>query len=149
MTLLWNEYADAAISQGRQPYMYSAFCRRHRRRAEANPEATMHIEWRAGEWAQADWCGDTMRVLDLDTGELPKAWVFVASLPFSAYIHAEGFYRMDEQACKCQALFSCWATLCHVDMDRLAVLCGPEVERVSAKREDLRHTAPPPHVRSA
>ena len=39
-----------------------------------------------------------MRVLDPDTGELLKVWVFVASLPFSAYIYAEGFYRMDEQA---------------------------------------------------
>ena len=98
MTLLWNEYVDAAVSQGRQPYMYSAFCHRHRKWAESNPEATMHIEWRAGEWTQVDWCGDTMRVLDLDTGELLKVWVFVASLPFSAYVYAEGFYRMDEQA---------------------------------------------------
>lgn len=40
-------------------------------------------------------------------------------------------------------------TLCHVDVDRLAVPCGAEVERVSAKREDLRHAAPPPRVRSA
>lgn len=78
--------------------MYSAFCHRHRKWAEGNPEATMHIEWKAGEWTQVDWCGDTMRVLDLDTGELLKVWVFVASLPFSAYIYAEGFYRMDEQA---------------------------------------------------
>ena len=73
MTLLWNEYADAAVSQGRQPYMYSAFCHRHRKWAEASPEATMHIRWRPGEWTQVDWAGDTMRVLDLDTGELSYA----------------------------------------------------------------------------
>ena len=98
MALLWNEYADAAVSQGRQPYMYSAFCHRHRKWAEASPEATMHIRWRPGEWTQVDWAGDTMRVLDLDTGELLKVWVFVASLPFSAFMYAEGFYRMDERA---------------------------------------------------
>lgn len=98
MTLLWNEYVDAAISQGKKPYMYSAFCSRHRKWAEANPEATMHMVWKAGEWTQVDWCGDTMRVVDPDTGELLKVWVFVASLPFSAYMYAEGFYRMDEQA---------------------------------------------------
>ncbi len=56
MTLLWNEYVDAAISQGKKPYMYSAFCHRHRKWADASPEATMHIEWRAGEWTQVDWC---------------------------------------------------------------------------------------------
>ena len=98
MTLLWNEYVDDAVSQGKQPYMYSAFCHRHRKWAEANPEATMHMEWKAGEWTQVDWAGDPMRVVDPDTGELLKVWVFVASLPFSAFIYAEGFYRMDEQA---------------------------------------------------
>lgn len=37
-----------------------------------------------------DWRGDTMCVLDPDKGELLRVWVFAASLPFSAYIYAEG-----------------------------------------------------------
>ena len=98
MTLLWNEYAERAVLAGRTPYMYSSFCHRHQRWVDANPEVAMHIEWRPGEWCQVDWCGDTMRVCDPDTGELLKAYVFVADLPFSAYIYAEAFYRMDERA---------------------------------------------------
>ena len=31
MTLLWNEYVDAAVSQGKQPYMHSAFCHCHQK----------------------------------------------------------------------------------------------------------------------
>lgn len=30
MSLLWNEYCDATIARGEEPYMYSAFCREHR-----------------------------------------------------------------------------------------------------------------------
>jgi transposase len=98
MTLLWNEYAERAVAAGSSPYMYSAFCHKHQRWLESAPALAMHIEWKPGEWCQVDWCGDTMRVADPDTGELLKVYVFVASLPFSAYIFAEGFYRMDEQA---------------------------------------------------
>ena len=29
-SLLWNEYCDAAVSRGEEPYMYSAFCREYR-----------------------------------------------------------------------------------------------------------------------
>ena len=98
MTLLWNEYAEHAVLAGESPYMYSAFCHRHQKWVDANPELAMHIEWMPGEWTQVDWCGDTMGVCDPDTGELLKVYVFVADLPFSAYVYAEGFYRMDEQA---------------------------------------------------
>ena len=98
MTLLWNEYAERAVLAGKTPYMYSSFCHRHQRWVDANPEIAMHIEWRPGEWTQADWCGDTMRVCDPDARGPLKVYVLVISLPFSAYIHAEGFYRMDERA---------------------------------------------------
>ena len=98
MSLLWNEYMERAVLAGKMPYMYSAFCRRHRTWADSNPEIAMHIEWRPGEWTQVDWAGDPMEVLDPDTGELLRVWVFVADLPFSAYIYAEGFYKMNEQA---------------------------------------------------
>lgn len=30
MSLLWNEYCDASIARGEEPYMYSAFCKEHR-----------------------------------------------------------------------------------------------------------------------
>lgn len=78
MTLLWDEYAGRAVLAGRTPCMHSSFCRRHQRWVDANPEVAMRIEWRPGEWCQVDWCGDTMRVRDPDTGE--RAWVEGAAL---------------------------------------------------------------------
>ena len=35
-SLLWNEYCDAAVSRGEEPYMYSAFCREYRASAQAH-----------------------------------------------------------------------------------------------------------------
>ena len=97
MTLLWNEYCDSAISAGKEPYMYSAFCHRHRRRAASN-RMSMHIDRKPAEQIQVDWVGDAMEVVDPDTGELLKVYVFVACLPYSCYMYAEGFYDMKEEA---------------------------------------------------
>ena len=54
MTLLWNEYCDSAISAGKEPYMYSAFCHRHRRWAASN-RMSMHIDRKPAEQIQVDW----------------------------------------------------------------------------------------------
>lgn len=97
MTLLWNEYCDSAISAGKEPYMYSAFCHRHRRWAASN-RMSMHIDRKPAEQIQVDWVGDAMEVVDPDTGELLKVYVFVACLPYSGYMYAEGFYDMKEEA---------------------------------------------------
>lgn len=97
MTLLWNEYCDEATSAGKEPFMYSAFCQRHRRWAASN-RITMHIDRRPAEQIQVDWVGDAMEVADPDTGELLKVYVFVACLPYSGYMYAEGFYDMKEEA---------------------------------------------------
>ena len=70
--------------------MYSSFCHRHQRWVDANPECAMHVEWVPGEWTQVDWAGDTMRVSDPDASSPSRVHVFVACLPFSAYIYAEG-----------------------------------------------------------
>jgi len=95
--LLWSEYCEDAISEGREPYQYSAFCHRFRSWAKAN-QVVMHIERRPAEQMMVDWAGGTMEVLDRDTGELVKVYVFVACLAYSSYLFAEGFYRMDQEA---------------------------------------------------
>lgn len=56
----------------------------------------MPIERKPAEQIQVDWVGDAMEVVDPDTGELLKVYVFVASLPYSGYLYAEGFYSMKE-----------------------------------------------------
>jgi len=97
LTLCWNEYCEAALAEGTEPYQYSAFCRRYTSWAELN-KTVMHIRRRPAEQMMVDWCGATMEVVDRDTGETHKVYVFVACLAYSSYLYAEGFFRMDETA---------------------------------------------------
>ena len=97
LTLLWNEYCDAAIAEGKEPLMYSQFCQRYRA-WKAQNDLSMHIERRPAQEMQVDWVGDTMQVVDPDTGEILPVFVFVACLPYSNYLFAEGFFRMDEES---------------------------------------------------
>ena len=97
LMVLWSEYCDAALASGKEPYMYSACCQRHRKWAMANKVA-MHIERKPAQEMQVDYVGDTMGVLDLDTGELLKVYVFAACLPYSGELYAEGFYDMKEES---------------------------------------------------
>lgn len=97
LSLLWNEHCDSAVSRGEEPYMYSAFCREYRKWAQAH-DIRMRIDHRPAETIQVDWVGDTAEVVDPDTGELLRVYVFAGCLPYSNYLFAEGFYRTDEQA---------------------------------------------------
>ena len=97
MTVLWSEYCEAALSSGKEPYMYSAFCQKHRDWAVANKVA-MHIERKPAQEMQVDYVGDTMEVVDVDTGEILKVYVFAACLPYSGELYAEGFYDMREES---------------------------------------------------
>jgi len=97
MMILWSEYCEAALSSGKEPYMYSAFCQKHRKWAMANKVA-MHIERKPAQEMQVDWVGGTMEVLDADTGEMLKVYVFAACLPYSGELYAEGFYDMREES---------------------------------------------------
>lgn len=74
MMLLWSEYCESAVSQGRSPYMYSAFCERHRKWAMSRKTA-MRIAHKPAEQMQVDYVGDTMEVVDMDTGEVLKVYV--------------------------------------------------------------------------
>ena len=97
MMLLWSEYCESAVSQGRSPYMYSAFCERHRKWAMSRKTA-MRIAHKPAEQMQVDYVGDTMEVVDMDTGEVLKVYVFAACLPFSGKLYAKGSYDMREES---------------------------------------------------
>ena len=94
LMLLWQEYCKASIESGKEPYQYSAFCDKYRKWAKQN-RIVMHIERRPAETMMVDWAGTTMQVVDRDTGEIHKVYIFVACLPYSSYLYAEGFYSMD------------------------------------------------------
>ena len=104
LDLLWREYVEECRQNGELPYQstqfnkyYNDFC--------AKKNATMHLNHKPGEIMQVDWAGDTTSVLDTDTGEPIKVYVFVATLPYSGYSYVEGFFSVNQE---------CW-TSAHVN----------------------------------
>ncbi|MCQ5090948.1 IS21 family transposase [Slackia exigua] len=97
MAVLWSEYCESALAAAKEPYMYSAFCQKHRDWALTNKVA-MRIEHKPAQEMQVDYVGDTMEVVDMDTGEVLKVYVFAACLPYSGELYAEGFFDMKEES---------------------------------------------------
>ena len=51
----------------------------------------MHINRKPGEQIEVDWAGDPAYIIDPETGEQKKAYVFVGVLNYSMYAYAEAF----------------------------------------------------------
>ncbi len=80
LILLWEEYKEKYPNG----IMYTQFCTRYRDFKKSN-RLTMHIEHKAGEEMQVDWAGQVIPYIDIITGEVRSACIFVAVLPASAY----------------------------------------------------------------
>lgn len=83
LQLLWEEY-----SQGNpQAYRYTAFCTKYRAWVQ-----TLRVSMRqihiAGEKLFVDYAGDTIGIIDADTGEITPGQLFVAVLGASNYTFA-------------------------------------------------------------
>ena len=74
--LLWTEYMEDCRANGDEPLMYSQFCY-HIQQDEQKRRATMHIKRKPGEQVEVDWAGDPAIIIDLDIGEILKAYIFV------------------------------------------------------------------------
>ena len=92
--LLWTEYLEDCKQSGKKPLMYSQFCY-HFQQYEEQKRATMHINRKPGEQVEVDWAGDPAEMIDPETGEIVKAWVFVGAMSYSQYAYAEAF--LDEK----------------------------------------------------
>jgi transposase len=90
LTLLWHEY-KLAHPDG---LMYSQFCE-HYRKWRGSLDICMHQDHKAGEKLFVDWAGDTFPIVDRQTGEVRKAYLFLATLGASSYSYAEGFLSQD------------------------------------------------------
>ena len=88
MTLLWTEYTKRCEVEGTTPYMYTQFCEKYRQWARIT-KATMRIQHKPGDAMQVDWAGNTLDIHDSVTGEVSKAYLFVAVLPCSCYTYVE------------------------------------------------------------
>lgn len=84
LALLWQEYRLAQP----QGFQYSWFCEHYRLWA-AKVDVVMRQEHRTGEKLFIDYAGQTVPVIDRQTGEIRNAQVFVAVLGASSYTFAE------------------------------------------------------------
>lgn len=92
----WAKYIGTSPSELKK-YSYTQYCERFNRYAAANDVvATLHHE--PGKALFVDWAGPTMQVIDRVTGEVSKAYLFVASLPFSGLSFCQAFSNMKQNA---------------------------------------------------
>jgi transposase len=85
LQLLWEEYRAA---QGERAYRYSQYCE-HYHRYRGSLVRSMRQVHRAGEKLFIDYSGDTAAVIDMATGEVRAAQIFVAVMGASKYAYAE------------------------------------------------------------
>jgi len=91
LQLLWEEYKARFPEHG---YQYSRFCDLYREWAR-RVDVTMRHVHRAGERLFVDYAGDTVPVVDGETGEVRRAQIFVAVLGASNYTYAEATWSQD------------------------------------------------------
>ena len=97
LTLLWLEYCDQCKAEGAVPCQSTQFNKYYSDYLN-RINATMHLNHKPGEILQVDWAGDTAAIVDPETSEIIPAYVFVATLPCSAYSYVEAFLSMDQEA---------------------------------------------------
>ncbi|MGE0803830.1 MAG: IS21 family transposase [Lautropia sp.] len=89
LQLLWEEYHAV---HGELAYRYSAFCQNYRAWARTLKRSMRQVH-PAGERLFVDYAGQTVAVIDGETGEIRKAQVFVAVLGASNYTWACATWR--------------------------------------------------------
>lgn len=95
LVVLWNRYAWKCRDAGLKFYSYRQFCENYTRWCEENKE-TLHFSAVIGQKMEVDFAGKTFRMVDHLTGEVLEIIVFVAVLPYSQYIYAEGMVSTKE-----------------------------------------------------
>ena len=97
MTLmfLWNRYKKKCEEEGARFYQYSQYCELYNKWCEENYE-TAHFDAVVAQKMEVDFAGQTFSMTDPLTGEIMTIVVFVAILPYSQYIYAEGMLSTKE-----------------------------------------------------
>ena len=96
LNLLWLEYCDQCRGSGELPYKSTQFNKYYADYVQKT-KATMHIDRKPGEVMEVDWAGQTAYLVDTDTGEQIKAYIFVSVLPYSGYAYVEAFLDMKQE----------------------------------------------------
>ncbi len=90
LQLLWVEYRE----DHPDGYGYSQFCELYRRWAK-HLKLSMRLTHKAGEKLFVDYAGQTVSVIDPETGEVRQAQIFVSVLGASNYTYAEAHWKQD------------------------------------------------------
>lgn len=88
--LLWLEYREAHPDG----YGYSRFCEVYRLWAK-KLDPPMRLSHKAGEKVFVDYAGQTVRIVNPETGEIREAHIFVAVLGASSYTYVEAQWAED------------------------------------------------------
>lgn len=84
LQLLWEEY----LRGHPQGYSYSQFCNLHRQWCKTH-KLSMRQDYKAGEKGFVDYAGQTIEIINRETGEVTLAYLFVMALGASNYSYAE------------------------------------------------------------
>lgn len=104
MQLLYEEFKDIAAEKNLLCKSYTTFCRGYSNYVSSR-NVTNHLEHKPGQVMEVDWSGAQMRLVDSFTGEVTKAYLFVACLPYSQMTYVEATLDMKQNT---------WL-LCHVN----------------------------------
>ena len=89
MVFQWNQYKRVCEETEKKYYSYRQFCANYEAWCRENEE-TMHFQAVIAQKMEVDFAGQTFTLVDGQTGEVCTVVVFVAVLPYSQYIYAEG-----------------------------------------------------------
>ncbi|MBR6266848.1 MAG: IS21 family transposase [Selenomonadaceae bacterium] len=95
LVFLWGRYKNRCNAEGLKFYSYRQFCELYNKWCEENAES-LHLNAVIGQKIEVDFAGKTFEVIDRVTGEVQTVVVFVAVLPYSQYIYAEGMLSTKE-----------------------------------------------------
>ena len=95
LTFQWSRYKKQCIADECKFYSYRQFCERYTIWCDDNDEDA-HFTPIIGQTMEVDFAGKTFELVDSLTGETTTIVVFVAILPYSQFIYAEGMISTKE-----------------------------------------------------
>lgn len=90
---LWEKYRKECDADGRQPYLYSQFCRYYSDFVQ-DKRRSLSLHRIPGEEMQVDFTGLTLFLKDSLTGDNVPAYIFIAVLSYSNYTYLEAMATM-------------------------------------------------------
>lgn len=95
LVFLWGRYKNRCNAEDKKFYSYRQFCDLYAQWCKDNSES-LHLNAVIGQKIEVDFAGKTFDLIDKLTGEIIPIVVFVAVLPYSQYIYAEGMTSVAE-----------------------------------------------------